>query len=141
LIELLVVIAIIAILASMLLPSITKARVSGQTASCKGNMKNISSYVMMYTESYKDYLPAIYDGRRGENKDAWIWPFLEKLGIGLTKQNYKYIGCPVPRSKIQEKLVQYQNQYDWALYCYNGYLGYYDKNGQVGTSWLSYLSK
>jgi hypothetical protein len=76
-----------------------------------------------------------------ENQDAWIWPFLEKLGIGLTKQNYKYIGCPVPRSKIQEKLVQYQNQYDWALYCYKGYLGYYNKNGQIGTNWLSYLSK
>lgn len=135
LIELLVVIAIIAILASMLLPALNKARVSGQTASCKGNMKNLGTAIFMYTDSFNDYIPAIYDGRRGGNSKAWVWPFLENLGLGLTKKNYKYNGCPAPRSKITEKIDTYDNQYDWALYSYNGYLGYYDQNGKVGTTW------
>ena len=39
LLELLVVIAIIGILASILLPSLTKARQSGHSAVCKNNLK------------------------------------------------------------------------------------------------------
>jgi prepilin-type N-terminal cleavage/methylation domain-containing protein/prepilin-type processing-associated H-X9-DG protein len=57
LIELLIVIAIIAILASLLLPSLSRAKSSAFSARCKGNQRQLSLAITLYANDWNCYPP------------------------------------------------------------------------------------
>jgi prepilin-type N-terminal cleavage/methylation domain-containing protein/prepilin-type processing-associated H-X9-DG protein len=72
LIELLVVIAIIAILASLLLPVLGRARESGRGAKCKSNMRQITLGMLLYVDENEDVFP--WSGGTDRNFEPdWVW--------------------------------------------------------------------
>ena len=57
LVELLVVIGIIALLVSILLPSLNRARRSAMTVQCASNMRQLAQAMLMYVQDNKGVLP------------------------------------------------------------------------------------
>jgi prepilin-type N-terminal cleavage/methylation domain-containing protein len=70
LIELLVVIAIIAILASMLLPALSKAKEQAKNVQCKSQLKDSGLLTMLYAQDFNDWA-YVYGG-----PDMW-WQVLD----------------------------------------------------------------
>ncbi len=109
LIELLVVIAIIAILAAMLLPSLSRAKETARRISCTTNLKQLEAAAIMYVDDNRGLLPLRTSVDRWPSKFQSNYRNLQVLRCpsdgpqpplsGTTETN-KYPADAVPRSYL-----------------------------------------
>ena len=114
LIELLVVIAIISILASLLLPSLGKARKAAQEAVCMSNLSQHEKGQAIYLKNKKGRFPNVQGGGQGGD---WVstWagvkgsrgysyagrPYNKYMGVLSDDTNY-FFTCPSNSSRVKE---------------------------------------
>lgn len=75
LIEVLVVVAIIALLITILLPSLTRARYQAQATVCLGNLRQLGIGVIAYANTFNEYIPPVDPAQKDVGpKDTQVGP-------------------------------------------------------------------
>lgn len=122
LIELMVVIVIIAILTSILLPSLRKAKETAARISCLNNLKQVGTMFAMYGADNHEYLPAwLYSWGEAYNQ-RW-YDMLGYLGYtGAGEDYYKSGGVSEKVFSCPSRSVE--TAYSWSGNTWTGRTGY-----------------
>ncbi len=131
LIELLVVISIIALLVSILMPALNKAKMQATSAVCLTNMKQLSTGWFMYAMDNDDSIIRATMGESSEIKGSWIGCPRDENGNYMTHEQvtppvededeirgieegalYKYVDVPETYHCPGERLSKRKSKYD-----------------------------
>jgi len=101
LIELLVVIAVIAVLVSLLLPAMARARESSKGIRCLANMHSVGQGVTLYTSAFNEFYPLSSHSAKGvDDPTAWLQS-LQPFGV-TTQDRF----CPMDPQR-ENRLASY----------------------------------
>lgn len=98
LIELLVVIAIIAILASLMLPSLARAKEASRSALCLSNLRQIGVASFTYADDQNGHLPSFRNWlytKPGQLKTGKLYPYLKSPGVYM---------CPTDKRDLTSRV-------------------------------------
>jgi len=137
LIELLVGIAIIAIIAALLLPSLSRAKTSARRTNCISNLRQLNLGMRLYAEDNGDTLPAALNltgGAIETNHLAIFYKRLMKSYLGLqgpSSPQDRVFACPAdtfyyeyPNLTSHAQSLHNQRNSDYSSYGFNAGNGY-----------------
>ena len=118
LIEVLVVIAVIALLVTILVPSLSKAREMARATVCRANMRNMAVATLMYVEDQALYLPSVglsHGSHQLDEQGSWLRLLQRYSGTDLLyrcpSDRSPYFDVPEPVSQRLRKLSYGTNYY------------------------------
>lgn len=151
LIELLVVVAIIAILASMLLPALAKAKTKAHGIMCMNNTKQLGLATLLYTSDNNEWFPPNLNGGTKDPNASWVAGWLDWNGgntdntnvlfllnakLGRYTKNVGIYKCPADNHPLKTSKGSIQRVRSTAM---NGFVegGAYTKLSGSGSTWYS----
>lgn len=157
LIELLVVIAIVAILASILLPALARAKEKAYQTQCRNNLREIATAIAMYTPENKEQLPGptwtgmfftysankvLQDPKDKNRYDGngsllyYIAPYLGLRSPDKTYQTAKVAQCPSEIKRLPAEAHKPKANQSAPLYVPVSYVSpFYVTNQIVNGTW------
>jgi len=103
LIELLVVVAIIAVLAALLLPALQRAKESGKSIICFGNLRQLYLANMLYADDYDGFVTPFNDANSPLYNvySLYTWPFMMMPYLGYKGTAQEYWDSPAHHGSLE----------------------------------------